>query len=150
LAPRSYGGITNSFSYKQLSLDIHSLFMVRNSHATYGYPPYLKEHMARWQKPGDVTNVPKLTHRYSIPVLGYYQLSTALTGMPLTSVCETLPQLQRTKYGTPALAFTKAPLYVLGQNLFTLTKVKNLDPETMMLNSMAPSRLITAGFQISF
>jgi TonB-linked SusC/RagA family outer membrane protein len=151
LAPRSYGGITNSFSYKQFSLDIHSLFMVRNSHATYGYPPYLKEHMARWQKPGDVTNVPKLTHRYSIPVMGYYQLSTAfyrdasyfrVRNIALSyNVPNTVLQRWRLQ---------KLRLYVLGQNLFTLTKVKNLDPETMMLNSMAPSRVITAGFQISF
>jgi hypothetical protein len=125
--------------------------MVRNSHATYGYPPYLKEHMARWQKPGDVTNVPKLTHRYSIPVMGYYQLSTALyrdasyfrvRNIALSyNVPNTMLQRWRLQ---------KLRLYVLGQNLLTLTKVKHLDPETMMSNSMAPSRVITAGFQISF
>jgi TonB-linked SusC/RagA family outer membrane protein len=151
LAPRSYGGITNSFNYKQLSLDIHSLFIVRNSHATYGYPPYLKEHLARWQKPGDITNVPKLTHRYSIPVMGYYQLSTAsyrdasylrVRNIALSyNVPNTI--LQRWH-------LLKLRVYLLGQNLFTITKVKDLDPETMMLTRMAPSRMITAGFQISF
>jgi hypothetical protein len=151
LAPRLYGGINNSFRYKQLSLDIHSLFILRNSHSTYNYPIYLKEHMARWQKPGDVTNVPKLTHRYSIPLLGYYQLSTAAYRDASYFRVRNIAL----SYNVPNTVLQrwhlqKLRMYVLGQNLFTLTKVKNLDPETMILNSMAPSRVITAGFQISF
>jgi hypothetical protein len=42
--------------------------------------------------------------------------------------------------------------YLRGQNLFTFSRYKNLDPENVDYNnsSMPPLRVVTAGFQIAF
>ena len=40
-------------------------------------------------------------------------------------------------------------LFVLGQNLLTITNYKGLDPETLNVNVLPPLRVIAFGVQVS-
>jgi hypothetical protein len=40
-------------------------------------------------------------------------------------------------------------IYIRGQNLFTITSYKGIDPETQSLSSLPPLKVITAGIKIS-
>jgi TonB-linked SusC/RagA family outer membrane protein len=150
LAARSYGGLTNSFSYKQVSLDIHCVFVVRNNRAIRGIAPNLKEDLARWQKPGDVTHVPKLTRNPFSTGVGYYNLSTGAYGDASYVRVRNVSLSYNVSNGLlQRWHLQKLRFYLLAQNLFTITRVKNWDPETIMNNSIAPLRVLTGGFQIS-
>ncbi len=43
----------------------------------------------------------------------------------------------------------KAVFYIRGQNLFTITKYKGFDPETVNRNALPVLRLITGGIQLT-
>ena len=68
--PDVNGGLTNSFRYKQFDLSVLVTFayggkFYDGNYANLWMPPFMAQPCStdilnRWQKPGDVTNVPRL------------------------------------------------------------------------------------------
>jgi TonB-linked SusC/RagA family outer membrane protein len=69
--PKYTGGLTNNISYRNFSLDVffyfqqgneiinmHDFFLLHGGRLTTGFIP---RQLERWQKPGDITDIPRLT-----------------------------------------------------------------------------------------
>ncbi len=163
--PKYFGGLTNSFSYKGFSLDIQLYYnfgnMVYDSWGSYyvgsGFGATfnkVQRVMDRWQKPGDVTDIPKYIYN------GNKNFQSASTMWLNKGDFIRLRNLQL-GYSLPKDILSKvkissAQFYVRGTNFFTWVKDKNLpfDPEqgttsATNLNVFIPKSL-TAGVNISF
>jgi TonB-linked SusC/RagA family outer membrane protein len=161
--PRSYGSITNSFTWKRVSMDITCLFMDRQGRNVLGqmgyYPPGSKvnqpaEVLSRWQKPGDNTDVGKYSSGSAVYASQRYflQSSAAFGNASYVRVRNLSVSYKCTSALLQTLHLQNLRFYLRGQNLFTFSRYKNLDPENVDYNnsSMPPLRVVTAGFQIAF
>jgi TonB-linked SusC/RagA family outer membrane protein len=134
--PKYFGGFTNSFSFKGFDLNIflqyvqdvdlyrmHGIYMSNNA---AGLDNQTKDQLDRWQKPGDVTDVPqarlgednggRMSSRY-IEDGSYIRLKDVTLGY-------TLP-----KTITEKIYIQSLRLYVSGLNLAIITKYSGWDPE---------------------
>ncbi|OIR13158.1 TonB-dependent receptor SusC precursor [mine drainage metagenome] len=139
--PKFAYGFTNSFTYKNFSLDIFLQGVSGNQ--IFNGTKILSEAMSigenqsatvlnRWQKAGDVTSMPKSTlHDESnvYPSTRFIENGSYLRVKSVT-LGYNLPQtlLNRVK-------ITKCMIYVTAENLLTFTKYSGFDPEVSMFNS---------------
>jgi TonB-linked SusC/RagA family outer membrane protein len=162
LNPKFYGGITNSFRYKNFSLDVLITVTDREGRNSLGqeiFPPGLFDGVGfnpttavlkRWQKPGDITNVAKFSQSiFSFFPYGTFQQSAGAYSNAMYARLQNL----NLSYVFPASIAKKAGLsalriYVQGQNLFTVSKYGDLDPENLGAG-MAPLRIITGGITLT-
>lgn len=158
--PKFYGGIQNSFSYKNWSLDFFFQFVKQEGPLlNYGYQssPYgvrvNKDISAlnSWTTPGQITDIPIATTTTGAAYTAYNQwrLSSANWG-----------DASFIRLKNVSLRYNLAPLfknlkvnnftvYIQGQNLFTITKYNGYDPETKGF-ALPPLTAYTAGLQMSF
>jgi TonB-linked SusC/RagA family outer membrane protein len=135
--PDFIGGITNSFSWKGLSLDVVFQGVYGNEIYKDGdrfmacqacwFDNQTADQLKHWDKPGDVTDVPEPRFWYPngeqsrnsryISDGSYLRLKTLTLGYELPKSLLERIGLARTR------------LYVLGQNLLTFTKYDGWDPE---------------------
>jgi TonB-linked SusC/RagA family outer membrane protein len=166
--PTWFGGLTNSFTYKRFSADIFLRFsggnQVYNLTAqealmSNGFINNSREILKRWTTPGQVTDVPKLwigrdaqinlTQNLNSRFLEdgkYLKLQSVTFGYNLDE--KTLEK--RTNGYIKSFRF-----YVQGQNLFTWTGYKGIDPENISEqgidnNTVPQIRSITAGINVGF
>lgn len=146
--PDFFGGINNSFRLRNLTLDVFVNFMqnfelfnvgrwiMENRFSGMGNYPI--EAMARWQKPGDVTNIPKLSYFSSqntrissnyISDASFVRVKNITLGYELTP--KTLQRLQ----------IRSARFFITATNLFTITKYSGIDPEVSGLNVDGPPNI---------
>ena len=162
LNPKFYGGITNSFRYKNFSLDVLITVTDREGRNSLGqeiFPPGLFSGtgynpttavLKRWQKPGDITNVAKFSQSiFSFFPYGTFEQSAGAYSNATYARLQNL----NLSYVFPASIAKKAGLsalriYVQGQNLFTVSKYGDLDPENLGAG-MAPLRIITGGITLT-
>ena len=162
LNPKFYGGITNSFRYKNFSLDVLISItdrMGRNSLGQETFPPGLfagsgfnptTAVLKRWQKPGDITNVAKFSQSiFSFFPYGTFEQSAGAYSNATYGRLQNL----NLSYVFPASIAKRAGLsalkiYVQGQNLFTVSKYGDLDPENLGAG-MAPLLIITGGITLT-
>lgn len=130
-------GFTNSFSYKGFDASIFFNGVRGNQNNIYGMGRYSSasmlyednntaDQLGRWQKPGDITNIPQVrlyrtngsqaSSRYIVDG-SYIRLRNASIGYTFSG-----KQLSRAK-------IEKVRVYVSGQNLLTITKYPYWDPE---------------------
>jgi TonB-dependent starch-binding outer membrane protein SusC len=154
LSPFFYGGFGNDLRIKQFEF---SLFFQFSKQFQPGAVPLagstsnqFLNALNRWQKPGDITNVPRATTQTSGPFFHYLYSSAGFFNASYLR-CKTagisyrLPDALLKRFG-----ITQMKAYVNGQNLFTIRKDTNLaDPETGN-SSIAPLRTIAAGVQFTF
>jgi TonB-linked SusC/RagA family outer membrane protein len=148
--PDFQGGITNTLSYKGVDLSLFFYFeqgakiMNMNRYflvhgGTQSNIGYFDEQLERWQKPGDVTDIPRLTTN---PVSNNYggtvqNLSTryledgSFVRLRTLTLGYSIP-----KQILSSIRLSAARIYVLGSNLWTLTNYSGLDPE---VNSQSTS-----------
>lgn len=155
VAQTLYGGISNTFSYKGIQLDIffqvvrqtgrteQSLF---STPGAYGNQPVTV--LDRWQEPGDKSSVQKFTQSSSSSYLRWINSDGAIEDTSFIRLKNV-----SLSYNLPALLIQKIKLnrckvFVQGQNLITLTKYKGFNPETGSL-SLPPLKVFTAGLSIS-
>jgi TonB-linked SusC/RagA family outer membrane protein len=136
-SPDIVGGITNTFTFKGLTLDVffqfvngvdvynNTLQFTNNPGANWGMSTEMRR---RWRQPGDVTDIPKA-------------FTSANVGLNQTDNSRYLSDgsYMRLKnitlaYDLPANIVSKARLksvkvYVTGQNLLTFTRYNGADPE---------------------
>ena len=162
LAPKYYGGILNSFTYKNISLDF--LVSVTNrmgpSYLAYqSFPPgQFNENMPadlaskRWMKPGDVATVRKASTSF-VGLFNQNNFSSS-TGAYSNATYARLQNLS-IAYRLPGKLLQRSHMsslsvYAAGQNLYTISKYKNLDPENMRAGRMPPLRVYTIGLNLTY
>jgi hypothetical protein len=162
LAPKYYGGILNSFTYGNFSMD----FLVSitnkigpNFEAFQSFPmgvdiqnfpiDYANK---RWRKKGDITTVPKATSN----ILAFFDQGNFIssTGAYSNATYARLQNLSLTYRFSHSLIqkwhISGLSVYVAGQNLLTVSKYGDLDPENMSAGAMPPLRVYTGGINVNF
>jgi TonB-linked SusC/RagA family outer membrane protein len=134
--PKLFGGLTNNFTFENFDASFlfqgvygNDIFLVGGSYfAANGnwFDNGTKKQMGRWQKPGDVTDIPQArfgtgngtqpSSRY-LSDGSYLRLKTLTVGYSLPS--EILDRLK----------VTSLRVYFIGQNLLTFTNYAGWDPE---------------------
>jgi hypothetical protein len=161
--PKGYGGITTSLRYKNLSVGLlfnymygHYVFdqhqdQIATDGGTSFYKPVSKEQLRRWQKPGDITDVPR---RMPYDRAGYYNSSRMLMKgdfirLKNISVSYNIPKTLSSKIG-----LNDVRIYAAGNNIFAVTDLY-FDPELINSRGLAyrqtpPVRTISFGIEVSF
>ncbi|WP_165796102.1 SusC/RagA family TonB-linked outer membrane protein [Siphonobacter curvatus] len=149
--PRFTGGLTNTLSYKRFDLNflfyfqqgnkimsMHDFFLVHGG--TQNFIGFIPRQLERWQKPGDVTEIPRMTtysgdptvnggasNNYSGNVTNQstrYLLDGSFIRLRNVSLGYTLPDAITRR---ARLSVVRA--YVQIANLLTFTRYSGLDPE---------------------
>lgn len=166
--PDFFGGITNSFKWKGFDLSFFLQYMYGNEQLHWNR--FFQEHggtrstnfstsqLDRWQQPGDITMVPRMTaNNYASDIRpsrflengSYMRLKNITVGY-------NLPVSFASKIG-----MSSARIYVSGQNVFTITDYSGLDPELtgtasntltqgIEFYSMPQPRTFMAGINLNF
>lgn len=156
--PKFYGGFQNSFTYKNISLDLIFQF-VKKRGANYKFgagplglsdntnqPAWLANH---WTNPGNNALYAKATTDFSA-VDNYNDAINSDAGSSDASYIRLKNLSLSFKLPTAwtnRIQFESAKIFVNAQNLFTVTNYMGLDPETGNLG-LPPLRIISFGFQI--
>ncbi len=151
--PDFLGGMTNSFIYKGFDLNVLLSFVYGNSvyngggqYQSMQFSNWLdnqtKDQMTRWQKPGDITDVPQAVFPQSdfaatnpssryLSDASYLRLKSISFGYSLPTRL------------TDRLSLRSLRIYATGTNLFTWTNYKGWDPEVNYLDGVADSQTAT-------
>ncbi len=149
--PKFSGGLTNTLSYKRFDLNflfyfqqgnkimsMHDFFLVHGG--TQNFIGFIPRQLERWQNPGDVTDIPRLTTYSGNPTVNggasnnyggnvanqssRYLLDGSFIRLRNVALNYNLPTslVQKAR-------LSSARVYVQGANLLTFTKFTGLDPE---------------------
>lgn len=160
--PDFYGAMGHSFSWK--GLEINFMFTYQIGGKAYDYP-YVKlmqpsrlgwalhpDIKKRWQKPGDITDVPRMEIGNSdlATASDRFLLSTSFLALKSAGLNYNFP-----KHIAQTLDLSNIRLYISGENLFLLSKRKGFTPQQSFDGSQeaatySPARLVTIGLNISF
>jgi TonB-dependent starch-binding outer membrane protein SusC len=162
--PKSFGGLTNSFSYKGITLDVffqgqfgnqvlnnNGFFMEQSASGGWNN---LRSQLDRWQKPGDMTWVPR-------PYEGGTEPGTSSISNFSSKQLEDASYIRLKQvtlgYSLPTSLISKAKIanarvFVQGLNMLTWTKYTGLDPEILFfeIGRYPQGKQFTAGLQIGF
>jgi hypothetical protein len=155
-----YGGLQNSFTYKNFSLDFFIQFVKQiafNYQEYFNWPGIANTNqptavLNAWETPGEVTNVQKYYGNNSNTSSAYSAFKSS-TGVYTDASFIRLKNVALS-YKVPAnwqawAGMHNAKVYLQGQNLYTFTKYIGLDPETPGL-VLPPLRMITVGIHAEF
>ena len=160
-APKYYGSLTNNFRYKNLSLGFTFSFTNQMGPDYFGFQfinaglfnrNTITASLGRWQKPGDVTNIPKVTE--NINGLLEQQNFTQSTGAYRDASYVRLQNLN-INYNFPQGFLKKTPvtnlhIFFRAENLLTISHYKDIDPETLSATALPPLRVFVTGFNLTF
>lgn len=156
LSRNYFGGLNNTISYKNFQASF--LFQFVDQMAQSYSPPDMPGFLAnipkdvydnRWMKEGDIASVQKVSSGFGIfkPYTDNFYSDVhiedaSFVRLKTASISYAIPNsvLSRIKLG-------HCRIYIQGQNLFTVTGFKGIDPETGS-NAVPPLRMFTAGVQI--
>lgn len=148
--PKLIGGITNTFSYKGFDVNILFNFSWGNKILNFTkaglvnmgtdiQSNQLREALRRWQKPGDITDIPRYEFGNTTNTLhsnrlledgSYLRLKNVSLGYNLPAVFTNKFRVQRMR------------VYVSATNLWTLTKYSGSDPEVSTLDGSSSASSI--------
>lgn len=151
--PRFVGGLTNTLNYKNFDMMVFFQFSEGNEVLNYGRfffehggtrtTGYTTQQLDRWQQPGDITDVPRMTSANYAANLrpsrhvedgSYLRLKNLMVGYAI-------PTDLTSRLG---IGMSRARVYFQAQNLLTWTNYTGLDPEV----STSPGNLV-AGVDIA-
>jgi TonB-linked SusC/RagA family outer membrane protein len=161
--PDLFGTFTNTFKYKGFQLDLLFTYQLGGKmydslyaglmHTGNQYGQALSvDILDRWQKPGDITNVPRLDVNRNV------QSSAASDRWLLDSDYLSFRQVNMS-YNLPSdlvsrVGLDGARVFVNGENLFLLTTKVGTDPTQNFngttQNRFPPARIITLGVNLNF
>jgi len=161
LAPKFYGGFDNQFAYKGFSLDVFFQFVNRLG-SNYRYSAVAGTmanvpdwYLDRWQKPGDVATFQKFTTGQNP-----FNMGNTLWGSSSSTAAYDDAAYIRLKNISLAWSWPQAwtkrwhiqngSLFLLAQNLLTITNYPGIDPETLNYATLPPLRVITMGIKATF
>ncbi len=138
--PKFFGGLTNNLTYRGFDLNLffayqygnsiynHNRFFGEGGGARDAARIILASNLARWQKPGDITDVPRTdginVNNYRDGGSRWLEDGSFLRLRSLT-VGYTFPKGLTRKVGLQSVR-----VFAVGTNLWTLTKYTGLDPES--------------------
>lgn len=166
--PDFFGGLTNTFKYKNIDAMIFFQYSYGNDqlnwnrffqeHGGTRNTNFLGSQLDRWQQPGDITMVPRMTNANYAANLRPSRFVEDGSYMRLknVSIGYTLPSTWINRLG-----MSSARVYVSGQNLLTFTNYSGMDPEVNSTAStgttqgvdfyaMPQPRVYMGGFNITF
>jgi TonB-dependent starch-binding outer membrane protein SusC len=165
--PGIFGGLGNNLTYKGFELDVFFQFSkrIRENPLFYGsqhggyfnrgtFHNNVPEMLNAWQKPGDITDVQRLSPLVSNENSAYGNaknsdfnyMDASYVKLKNVSLSWQFPQTLRKK-----LHLQNGRAYLMAQNLFTITRYKGWDPEMSYgVSNLPPLRTITAGIQFTF
>jgi TonB-linked SusC/RagA family outer membrane protein len=140
LIPDYFGGITNRFTFK--GFDLNVLLTYQYGNEVYNFNRFilegggtrdasrsiLKSQLDRWQKPGDITDVPRLTffgNNYTIEQNSRFLEDASFLRVKAVTFGYELPRKL-----TQRFKIDKLRLYAQGTNLWIFTKYTGADPES--------------------
>jgi len=143
--PKFTGGITNTFLYKGFDLAVFFNFVYGNK--VYNNNAYFLEgggtrdanraidtyQLNRWQKPGDITDMPKLSAlgtNYTLSPTSRNIENGSFLRLSNVNLGYTIPRSFIEKIKLSAIR-----VYVSGSNLWLITKYKGADPEVNVSSS---------------
>lgn len=159
-----YGGINNSITYKGFQLNVFFQFVKQTGWDTRNSPNLaaapgtqgnqLVDVMNRWRSPGDVTNHQKFTADDASDAALIYNVSTYRGDNLVVNASFIRLQNIQLSWQLPAsvssvVHIQNCKILLQGQNVFTITNYKGLDPETQSQSVLPSLRTITCGLQIS-
>lgn len=160
--PDVFGAFTNTFTYKGLELGFTFTYQLGGKTYDSNYASLMEagepgtalsvDILNRWQKPGDITNVPRLDdNKLTEFGAGSDRWLTKSDNLALRQVnfAYNLPSLINDKLG-----ITNSKVYVSGENLFILNSRKGLEAgqnfSGTTSNRFSPSRTVTLGVKLTF
>lgn len=161
LQPRFFGSISNTFTYKAFTVDFTFTGRKRMGLNFQGQQPNSPgffnvnssiNALDRWQKPGDITDVPKATTNFLDNQVGQANFKTSTGAYEMITYAKL--QNLSINYNFKAEFLKKAHISVLsvflrGENLLTISKYGDMDPENLSVSATPPLRVFTAGFNIT-
>ncbi|MES2828764.1 MAG: SusC/RagA family TonB-linked outer membrane protein [Bacteroidota bacterium] len=163
LAPKFYGGITNTLSYKKLSLDFTFNFTKRTGRNILGQTPIAFGYygsanngtdlwLRRWQKQGDITDVPRVSTSLGNQLSRQSLLAASSGGYSNANYARLQNASLRYNFGPELLKsihLKNLSVYAQGQNLFTISNFDGLDPENLTIGVIPPLRTVTFGLNLT-
>lgn len=155
-APKFYGGLSNTFSYKNLSLDFFFQFKKQKSFselrfgATPGYRGNASVRLLdRWQQVGDTNPIQMASGGLSFGE-DTGRIQTTSNAAVIDASFIRLRNISL-NYKIPTINNgIDINVYLQGQNLLTFTKYNGPDPERPSNTRLPPLRQFTLGLQLGF
>lgn len=159
--PKFYGSISNTVTYKNFKLSFlisgqlggktyDAPYAALMNSGNYGQALHT-DMMRRWQKPGDVTDVPRMDfaqlNNYGAQSTRFL-VSSSYLSFRSVSLTYTLSAA-----ATSALHLQNATVYLTGENLGWITARKGMNPQQaysgVAFNAYAPARIFTIGINLT-
>lgn len=161
LAPRLFGGLENTFTYKRFTASVFFQYVKQqgpdvsmgspdyNPGAIFNQWAFLAED--RWHKPGDIAKRPRYSQDGSLNMDNsvYFNSDGAYTDASYIRCKNISLSWELPVNWTSKLLLKRCRLYVQIQNAFTITNYKGSDPETLSFYNLPPLRIYTGGVQLS-
>lgn len=159
--PDLYGGITNTFRYKGVTLTLLTTYQIGGLVYDAGYQSLMapdygasihKDALSRWRNPGDVTNVPRMD-------IGNNPNIGATSDRWLTSGSHLNIRQITLNYDFPNAILSKiglgnASVYVAGENLKLFSKRQGMNVTQSFTgvtsNVYIPNRVFSVGLNVGF
>jgi len=152
-----YGGLNNSFRFKNLQIGFLVQFAKRdqlNSLYSFGIPGYINSNQPievfekRWMKAGDNSKFQKPTQNFD-GAMAFYNMfySNAIYSNVVFARLRNI--YANYTFRTPVKGLKMVKIFAEGQNLFSVSNWKGIDPESTTLSFTPPLRVVQAGIQIS-
>lgn len=161
--PKVYGGLTNTFVYKNLSLSVLMTYGIGGQTYDRGYATLMEgvnsygsamhvDMNNRWQQPGDQTNVPRLDASKAVffsATSSRWLTNSSYLALKNASLSYDLP-----KSVCRFVDLSAIRVFASGENLFLLSKRRGLNPQEsfngLTNNQYLPSRIGTVGVNVTF
>ncbi|MDM1412127.1 SusC/RagA family TonB-linked outer membrane protein [Myroides odoratimimus] len=157
LSPKFFGGLQNTITYNNFSLDFLFYFIKKENYNINKY----------YAVPGvSIQNLPSVMSNYHSelnPNAAYMPANIANPNNNLlTPYKESTATISDASYirlknvalsyfiKMPKIKIESAKLYLQGQNLWTITSYKGMDPEFISFGGLPPLRTISFGAQLTF
>lgn len=157
LGRKFYGGLLNSFRYKEFQLDIFLQFVKQTGwERLSGIPGSSVSNqntvvMSRWQQEGDNTSIPKAGISSGNLSNLYAQSDAAITDASFVRLKNISLSYALDSNILHKIHLQNLRVFVQAQNLLTGTKYKSgIDPEGMNSDTLPPLRMVTFGVQLTY
>jgi TonB-linked SusC/RagA family outer membrane protein len=163
LDPTFYGGFGNTFQWKGLRLDVFLTFR-KQTVPNYFYAAFFnwvspgmlanqsKWVLDRWKNPGDETKVQRYvtTNEINGQLQNFisWQSDAVYENNFFVKVKNISMSYSFNSKWVKKMKMSALRCYLQGQNLFTLTKYKGIDPETPYYLSLPTLRIVTVGLEV--
>ncbi len=159
--PTLYGGMSNSFSYKNWQLDIflqgtkqqgrNYIYSFPNTPGNIGNQPVQVKNS--WASPNDQSEYQRYTATAGTAAyqayFNYRNSSAVLTDASYIRVKNVYLSYAFNDEKLKRWKVSGLRLYLQAQNLFTITGYDGVDPETQNMLTLPPLKVITAGIQLT-